>query len=65
MIGGVNDGIPVCYNTHAIGSVEFGLDGSLLITTGEGKIYQFVKSILSKDFDEHHFNHFPRFSLGF
>lgn len=34
--GGVDDGPPICYNTHAIGSVKFGLDGSLLLTVGEG-----------------------------
>jgi hypothetical protein len=39
--GGENDGIPVCYNTHAIGSVKFGLDGSLFITAGEGSHWDF------------------------
>ncbi len=35
--GGTNDGIPVCYNTHAIGTVRFGHDGSVFISAGEGK----------------------------
>lgn len=39
--GGVNDGPPICYNTHALGSLKFGLDGSLIVTTGEGAHWNF------------------------
>jgi hypothetical protein len=39
--GGEDDGIPVCFNTHAIGSIKFGHDGSLLITAGEGAHWDF------------------------
>ena len=39
--GGDADGIPCCYNTHAIGSIKFGHDGSLLMTTGEGSHWDF------------------------
>ena len=39
--GGEADGIPICFNTHAIGSIKFGHDGSLLITGGEGSHWDF------------------------
>jgi glucose/arabinose dehydrogenase len=29
------DTVYICYNTHALGQVRFGLDGSLLLTTGK------------------------------
>lgn len=35
------DGPPICFNTHAISSVKFGLDGSLLISVGEGAHWNF------------------------
>jgi PKD repeat protein len=35
------DSIPVCYNTHAIGSVKFGHDGSLIASIGEGGHWDF------------------------
>lgn len=40
--GGLNDGIPICYNTHAIGTVKFAHDGSLFITAGEGKLSLYI-----------------------
>ncbi len=30
------DAVYICFNTHALGQVRFGLDGSLIIATGEG-----------------------------
>ena len=35
------DSVPVCYNAHAIGSVKFGHDGSLLASVGEGAHWDF------------------------
>eukprot|EP01114_Cavostelium_apophysatum_P015826 TRINITY_DN4399_c0_g1_i3.p1 TRINITY_DN4399_c0_g1~~TRINITY_DN4399_c0_g1_i3.p1 ORF type:complete len:1600 (-),score=362.71 TRINITY_DN4399_c0_g1_i3:1191-5990(-) len=34
-------GVPLCFNTHALGSMKFGLDGSLFVTTGEGAHWNF------------------------
>jgi len=39
--GGENDGPPICYNTHALGAMHFGLDASLIVTTGEGAHWNF------------------------
>jgi PKD repeat protein len=38
---GLYDGVPICYNTHALGQCVFGHDGSLLLTTGEGSHWNF------------------------
>jgi hypothetical protein len=35
------DSIPVCYNTHAIGTIKFGHDGSLIASVGEGGHWDF------------------------
>jgi len=38
---GDGDGVPICFNTHAVGTLKFGLDGSLIMTTGEGSHWNF------------------------
>src|SRR5512139_3269752 len=38
---GEDDGPPICYNTHALGALHFGLDASLIISTGEGAHWNF------------------------
>lgn len=32
----INTGIPILFSTHGIGSLEFGTDGTLLVSTGDG-----------------------------
>src|SRR5690242_4598569 len=39
--GGTNDGVPICFNTHAVGSLVFGQDASLMISGGEGAHWNF------------------------
>ena len=42
LFGATNStGVPICYNTHAVGSVKFGWDGSLFVTTGDGGHWNF------------------------
>jgi len=36
-----SDGVPICFNTHAVGTIKFGIDGSLIATTGEGAHWNF------------------------
>ncbi len=37
-----HEGIPVCYASHSVGDLEFGPDGSLFVSTGDGANYGFV-----------------------
>lgn len=36
------EGFPSCYNTHTIGAVRFGLDGSLFVSAGDGASKDYV-----------------------
>jgi len=38
---GTGDGPVICFNTHALGTLKFGLDGSLIMTAGEGAHWNF------------------------
>lgn len=38
----IYNGPPVCCNTHAVGSIQFGWDGSLFVSTGEGAHWNFA-----------------------
>lgn len=38
---GYATGPPLCFNTHAVGTLAFGLDASLFVTTGEGAHWNF------------------------
>eukprot|EP01119_Soliformovum_irregulare_P020380 TRINITY_DN658_c0_g1_i2.p1 TRINITY_DN658_c0_g1~~TRINITY_DN658_c0_g1_i2.p1 ORF type:complete len:1156 (-),score=353.75 TRINITY_DN658_c0_g1_i2:65-3532(-) len=41
--GGDWDGVPTCFSSHSLGDIEFGWDGSLFITTGDGSRWDFQK----------------------
>jgi glucose/arabinose dehydrogenase len=39
---GPSDGIPSCHNSHSIGTLVFGHDGSLFVSSGDGAHYDFT-----------------------
>jgi len=41
---GPEDGIPCCYSSHSVGALRFGLDGSLLVSSGDGASFNVVDS---------------------
>lgn len=51
MGGSGNDGPPICFNTHAVGSVKFAHDGSLFVSTGEGAHWNFDDGDFGQDQD--------------
>lgn len=38
----IDTGIPICHQSHGVGSIAFGHDGSLLLSTGDGASYEDV-----------------------
>lgn len=41
------DSVPICYNSHAVGSVKFGHDGSLIASVGESSHWEFDEGMSS------------------
>eukprot|EP01118_Nematostelium_gracile_P003136 TRINITY_DN1356_c0_g1_i4.p1 TRINITY_DN1356_c0_g1~~TRINITY_DN1356_c0_g1_i4.p1 ORF type:complete len:1527 (-),score=390.45 TRINITY_DN1356_c0_g1_i4:27-4607(-) len=48
---GYASGVPLCFNTHALGEMFFGNDGSLMVTTGEGAHWNFDMGDWGQDAD--------------
>ncbi len=40
----INTGIPVCHQSHGVGSLVFGVDGTLLVSCGDGASFEDVDS---------------------
>lgn len=41
---GPDDGIPCCFRSHSVGDLAFALDGSLLVSTGDGANFNTIDS---------------------